>query len=123
MFKILIVEQYIVFRQTLKEIVCRQFPSMLIKEASSIRDALKKVHTFCPDLIFIGTKLSGGNGFELVNKIRNHSTTTIVMIIPFDTPECHKAVLDCGANYRISKSTSTRKEIMNMVESILSDRG
>ena len=123
MFKTLIVEDNIIFRKSLKEIICRQFPSMLIGEATDCKEAIEKVHSFCPDLIFMDIKLPGGDGLQLTKKIKTqHGKIIIIIVTNYDLPEYRQAIHKCGASYFFSKSSSTRDEIVSLVESIVSDK-
>ena len=53
----LIVEDNDVFRQTLKNVLSRWFPSMDLQEARHGKEALEKVTALRPELIFIDIKL------------------------------------------------------------------
>lgn len=58
-FKTLLVEDNAAFRQSLKEILNTQFPSMIIEEAADADEAMQKVVTLLPHLIFMDIKLPG----------------------------------------------------------------
>jgi len=68
MVKILLVEDNASLRQSLKEIIHLQFTSMVIEEAAEGNEALRKVGTFLPDLIFMDIKLPGKSGLYLTKK-------------------------------------------------------
>lgn len=124
MVKTLIVEDNASFRQSLKEILCKRFPFMVVAEAADGKEALQKVDAFLPDLIFMDIKLPGENGLELTKKIRTYYPKIIIIILTsYDLPEYREAAYQYGANYFVSKSSSTREEILALVESILSDLG
>jgi len=46
-------------------------------------EAWQKAELARPDLLFVGTKLSGMSGFELVEKFRNHKTLGTVPAVLF----------------------------------------
>jgi len=124
MFRVLIVEDNTIFRQSLKEMIVRHFPFMLIDEAGDGKEAREKVRTLCPDLIFMDIKLPGESGLELTKAIKTrHKKTIIIMLTNYDLPEYKRAAYRCGASYFIAKGSSTRGEVVGMVESILSDLG
>ena len=124
MFKTLIVEDNAPFRQLLREILCTRFPSTVIWEAADGKEALKRVDTFPPDLMFIDIRLPGENGLELTKKIKTyHPKIIIIILTSYDLPEYREAAYQYGANYFFSKGSSTREEILALVESILSDLG
>jgi two-component system response regulator YesN len=122
--KILIVEDNTNFRRSLKEILHTQFPLMVIEEATDGKEALEKVHAFRPDLIFMDIRLPGETGLELTKKIRaRDSEMIVIMLTSYDFPEYREAARQYGANYFLSKHTSTGSEVLALVESILSDQG
>jgi CheY-like chemotaxis protein len=65
MFRTLIVEDNVIFRRSLGEMIHRRFPFMSIDEAGEATEAREKVAAWCPDLIFMDIKLPGENGLEL----------------------------------------------------------
>ena len=124
MFRTLIVENNAIFRQSFKEILCVRFPYMVVDEAADGKEALKKVDIFHPDLIFMDIELPGENGLELTKKIKRYYSKIIIIILAnYDLPEYRQAAYQYGANYFISKGSSTREEILTLVESILSELG
>jgi len=117
----LIVEDNATFRQSFKGILCTGFPLMVIEEAADAKEALQKVNTFRPDLIFMDIKLPGESGLKLTEKIRaNDSSVIIIILTSYDLPEYRQAAQQYGANYFISKDSSSREEILELVECILS---
>ena len=124
MFKILIVEDSPIFRRSLKEILCTRFPSLVVAEAADGKEALEQVEAAPPDLIFMDIKLPGVSGLELTKKIKTgHPKINIIILTNYDIPEYRQAAYQYGANYFISKSSSSRQEMVALVESIASDLG
>jgi CheY-like chemotaxis protein len=70
MCKILIVEDSETFRKTLRGILYSRFPFFAFDEARDGKEALKKINSFRPDLIFMDIKLPGESGLELTKKIK-----------------------------------------------------
>ncbi len=124
MFETLIVEDNTSFRQLLREALCERFPLMVVSEAADGKEALQKINTFPPDLIFMDIKLPGENGLEITKKIKTYNPKTIVIVLTgYDLPEYREAAHQYGANYFLSKDSSTREDILALVESILSHLG
>jgi DNA-binding NarL/FixJ family response regulator len=124
MFKTLIVEDNASFRASLKEILSERFPSMGVAEAADGREALKKVDTFLPHLVFMDIRLPGENGLELTKKIKSgYSEIVVIILTSYDLPEYRQAAEVCGASHFFSKDSSTREEILAIVESIVSQMG
>ncbi len=122
MFKTLIVEDSAIFRQTLKTTLCMRFPLMKIHEAADGKKALQQTDALLPNLIFMDIKLPDSNGLKLTKTIKeNHSKIIIIILTNYDFPEYQEAAFQSGANYFLSKSSTSGEEIVELVESILSD--
>jgi len=120
MVRILIVEDNVSFRQSLKEILHLKFPSIVIDEAADGNEALKKVDTFLPDLIFMDINLPGENGLLLTQKIKkDHSEIIICIITSYDLPQYKEAALQCGASCFITKDSLVWKEIEALIKAII----
>ena len=97
---------------------------MVVWEAVDAKEALQKVDALSPNLMFIDIRLPGENGLELTKKIKTRYPKIIIIILTsYDLPEYREAAYQYRANYFLSKGSSTREEILSLVESILSDLG
>jgi DNA-binding NarL/FixJ family response regulator len=97
---------------------------MDISEAKDGEDALKKVDALSPDLIFMDIKMPGESGLELTKKIKKqHPEIIIIMLTAYDMPEYREAAYQNKADYFLSKGSTSREDILTLVESILSGRG
>ncbi len=122
MVKILLVEDNTSLRQSLKEIIHLQFTSMVIEEAAEGNEALRKVGTFLPDLIFMDIKLPGKSGLYLTKKIKkDHPEIIIVILTCYDSREYRDAAFECGADRFIAKGALIWQEIEALIRSISSD--
>ena len=116
----LIVEDNPSFRVSLKEILAARFPQMAVNEVGSSEEALERMESLRPDLMFVDIGLPGQNGLELTRQIRKGDTeVTIVILTNYDLPEFREAAYRYGVNYFFSKSASTMEEIVAAVEAIL----
>ena len=119
-FKTLIVEDNLHFRQSLREILQSKFPSMIIDEAENGNDALQNISLDPPHLIFMDVKLQGENGLSLTKKIKkDHPGITIIVITNYNIPEYKEAAHKSGASYFLTKSSSSGREITDLVGSLL----
>jgi two-component system response regulator YesN len=124
MFKTLIVEDSHPFRQLLKENLHDRFRSMAIEEASNGIEAMQKMGSFCPDLIFMDIRLPGESGLDLTKRIKSQSPATkIIILTSYDLPEYRETAQKYGADHFITKGSSTWEEIATLVKSISSDLG
>lgn len=123
MVRTLIIEDSIFFRQLLKETLLSRFPSMEVLEAGNGEEALKKIETLPPDLVFMDIKLPGDSGLELTRKIRaQYPNIPIIILTSYDLPEYREAAREYQADHFLSKGTTTKEDILQMVKSILSSR-
>ncbi len=121
MFKILIVEDSPIFRKLLKEILHSRFPSVELFEAADGWEALQRIEASVPDLIFMDIKLPGESGLDLTKKIKNQYPNIIIIILTaYDVPEYREAAVQAKGNYFLSKGSASKKNILELVESILS---
>lgn len=117
----MIVEDNVSFRQELIGLLSSRFPLMKFEQAGDGKEALRKISNLLPDLIFMDIKLPGVNGLELTSKIKSsYSDIIIIILTSYDLPEYRDAAKQSGANYFISKGSSSAEEILALVESILS---
>jgi len=124
LFRTLIVEDNPLFRQTIADILSTQFPSMVVEEAADGKTALQKIEDAIPDLVFMDIKLPGENGLHLTEHIKKrHPEIVVAVLTSYDWPEYRDAAYKFGANYFIMKGSSTNKEIVELIESILADLG
>jgi len=118
-FRVLIVEDSTLFRQLFKEVLHNRFPSVEVHEAIDGEEALQKVETLRPNLIFMDIRLPGENGLELTKKIKTLYPNMIVIILTgYDLPEYREASSP-DADYFFSKDSLTTKDIFTLLESIL----
>ncbi len=123
-FRTLIVEDNPLFRQTILDILAARFPSMVLEEAADGETALERIDDALPDLIFMDIKLPGENGLHLTEHIKKiHPEVVVVILTSYDWPEYRDAAYKFGANHFIMKGSSTNKEIVELIESILADLG
>lgn len=123
MCRTLIVEDSTFFRQLLKETLHSRFPSMDIAEAENGKEALQKVETLRPDLIFMDIKLPGENGLELTKKIKTrYSGISIIILTSYDLPEYREAARQYQADHFLSKGATTKEDILKLVQSIIAER-
>jgi len=116
-FRILIVDDNGLFRQTLKQSLQMSFPTVAIDEVADGGGVLRKVDTFLPDLIFLDIKLPGENGLELTKKIKAaHPNITIFIFTSYDIPEYREAAFQHGADRFIAKSSLNQKELTEFVK-------
>lgn len=118
MNRILIIENNTTFRNTLKNFLQSQFPTVAFEEVQNGEEALQKVTYFCPDIIFMDMKLLT-EAVVIGRKMKNmFPKVTIVFFSDYDSKEYRDAAKESGANHILQKGASTAKEIEGLVDSI-----
>ena len=122
MVRAVLIESNPSLRQTLKEIFDCRFSSIDFILASNGANAIEKIETFPPDLIFINMKLPGEDSLDVTREIKNrYPSAIIIMISSHDFPEYREAAYRHGADYFISKN-SPIGDYFSLIESILTER-
>ncbi len=123
MNNILIVEDNTAFRHTIKNMLASSFPYLTVDEAGEGEEGLQKVSKHCPEIIFIDIMLPGENGIVLTRKIKHIYPDTIIIILTnLDFPEYREAAHESGADYFLSKNSSSLADIKELVSSIKKDK-
>jgi DNA-binding NarL/FixJ family response regulator len=116
-FKVMLVEDDDGFRRSLAEVLTSRFPSVVIWEAGDGGEALDKVASFSPQIIFMDIKLPVQSGLTLTKRIKAlHPEVHVIMLTSYDFPEYREAARACGAYAFLSKGSSTAREIQDIVE-------
>ena len=124
MFKTMLVEDNLIFRESFRDRLQLQFPSMEIAESGNGVEALEKIASFFPNLIFMDIRLPGENGLELTRKIKtDHSDIIVIIFTSYDLLEYREAATQNKANYFFTKSSITSDEIFALVKKVLLEKG
>jgi DNA-binding NarL/FixJ family response regulator len=117
-FRILIVDDNDFFRQTLKKTLQVSFPAIAVDEAVDGNEALQKVDTLLPDLIFMDIQLHRENGLKLTRKIKTtHPNIVVLILTTYDVPEYRKAAFEYGADRFLCKSDLNPLGLEELVKS------
>jgi CheY-like chemotaxis protein len=121
-FKVLIVDDSTTFRELLKWTLNDRFSSIEIYEAADGEEALQKIESLHPNLIFMDLGLPGENGLELTKQVKGRYPNIIIIILTgYRLPEYRKSS-SRNADYVFLKDSSMIENILTLVESILPTR-
>lgn len=124
MFRTMLVEDNLSFRQILKDNLQDLFPSMRIIEAGDWAEAFQRIDFHPPDLIFMDVRLPGENGLELTRKIKaDHPGIIVIILTSYESPEYREAAKRNKADYFFSKDAITNNDIFTLVKSIVLKKG
>lgn len=110
MLKILIVDNNVLFREGLSNLLQRESGIEVVGEASTIRETLQKVQEVNPDLALLEMGLPDMeelNGISLLHARYPH--LQIVMLSNHDTEDALLTALRCGARGYLAKNSSLSK--------------
>jgi len=117
MVKILIVEDHRSFRETLKECLNSELSWMILEEAANGREAMEKVGSFRPDLIFMDICLPEASGLELTREITgNYPDTKVIIMTGYGSTGYQELAAQYGAKGFFSKAEVTEKDILALVK-------
>lgn len=120
MFKILIIDPNIPFKQSLKKLLVKHFPDIGVEVAGDGNTGLKKIETFHPHLILLEIHLGENSGLTLARKIKSeHPDVIIALLTSYDIPEYHAAAKDSGIEHLVPKDQWTGEDIVALVQSII----
>ncbi|MGE5841563.1 MAG: response regulator transcription factor [Deltaproteobacteria bacterium] len=118
-FKVMLIEDDDGFRRSVAETLTTRFPSVLLYEAADSSEAMEKVNSFLPQLVFMDIRLPGQNGLELTRQIKAlHPEIHVVMLTNYDFPEYREAAHECGAHCFLSKGSLTTHQIHDVVKEL-----
>jgi CheY-like chemotaxis protein len=118
-FKVMLVEDDDGFRSSLAGLLTSRFPGILLDEAANGSEAMEKVESFLPHLIFMDIKLPDQNGLVITRRVKAfHPEIHIIMLTSYDFPEYREAARASGANGFLSKGSFTAEEIQDLVEGL-----
>ena len=118
-FKIMLVEDDDGFRRSLAGLITARFPFIGILEAANGIEAMEKVESSLPQLIFMDIKLPDQNGMEITRRVKAlHPDILVIMLTSYDFPEYREAAQKSGAHGFLSKASSTAEEIEGLVGEI-----
>ena len=107
------------FRRSLASLLASRFPGILLDEAANGSEAMEKVESFFPHLIFMDIKLPDQNGLVITRNIKAfHPEIHVIMLTSYDFLEYREAAHASGAYGFLSKGSSTAEEIQDLVEGL-----
>jgi DNA-binding NarL/FixJ family response regulator len=119
--RILIVEDNIILRKRIKEILLSNFSFLCVAEASDESETFTEIKKRRPDLFVIDICLAGDNGLKLTKKIKmRYPSIPVVINTNNDFPEYRSKAAQVGADYFLSKKSNTINDLVSLTESIFS---
>ena len=110
MVKVLIVDDSILVQQRLVDMLAEIDGIEVVGKAKGESEALSKALELVPDVVILDIRLHEGNGINVLQKIKNDSANTVVIIITsYPYPQYRERCVAAGADFFFSKSTEFDK--------------
>ena len=110
--KILIVDDSYLLRERLTAMISELPEIEIIGQAESAVNAINSIRILKPDVTILDIRMPGGNGFEVLENIKNDKWHPLMIVLTnYPYPQYKKKCLDSGADYFFDKSTEFPKVI------------
>ncbi len=118
MFRTMLVEDNVIFRESFRDNLWLRLPSMEIVEAGNGEEALEKIGSRPPDVIFMDIRLPGQNGLDLTAKIKRlYPDIIIIILTSYNIPEYREAAARFKADHFFAKDAVAIEEIVSLLKS------
>jgi len=115
--RIVIADDHSVLRSGLKMLLESQSDMEVVGEAYDTSSALRVVQKCVPDVMTVDLSMPGGNGFELLRKLKELSPSTrFVVLTMHDDPAYFRASVAAGADGFVLKKAAD-SELMTAIRS------
>lgn len=115
MLRTLIIDDNLLFLDTLSELLGRFEGVCVVGVASNGQEGLRAAAELVPDLVFVDMKMPVVGGFEVTARLRWQQPLTRVVIVSLhDDPEYRARALEIGAERFVSKN-DLFKELPNII--------
>jgi DNA-binding NarL/FixJ family response regulator len=119
MWSILIVDDHVVVRRGLAQILREELQSITFSEAATAAEALLLAQNRIWDLIILGTSLPGKNGLELLPEIRRTCVDTQILMLGVHSDHRYASQsMRLGASGYVSKD-DPRTKLVEAIQSVL----
>ena len=119
--RVLIVDDELAIREWIREEIAEAHPDYEVKEAKDGFSAGELIGTWRPDAVILDLRMPGMDGMEVCHRIKareDTSSTAVIAITAYYSPEAEKEVLACGAKACLEKPVRT-KELLAELEAAL----
>jgi len=118
--KAVLVEDHLMFREWLAQMVARDSACEVCGQTDNIRDALQIILRTRPDIVIVDLTLQGSSGLELIKDMRAQGLTIPVLVLSMHAESVYaERSLRAGARGYVSKSEASTT-VSQAIKQILS---
>lgn len=121
-FRVLVVEDFVAFRQFICSILVKRKELQVIGEVSDGLDAVQKVQELQPDLILLDIGLPTLNGIEVARRVRTLAPECRIIFVSMESSaEVVQEALSVGAwGYVVKRKAQS--DLLTAVDAVISKR-
>ena len=107
MIKVMIVDDHLIVREGLKQIITEASDITVVDEASNGTEAIEKVRQVACDVLLLDISMPGRSGLEILKDLNNEAPTLSVLILTMHPEEQYAVrVLKAGASGYLTKESA-----------------
>ncbi len=120
--RVMIVDDHEIVRRGIAEIVDRADGLVVVAEAGSVAEALRRAELVRPEVVLVDLQLPDGTGIDIINKLRTTvPTASPIVLTSFDDDDALSEALHAGAKAYLLK-TVRGAEIAEVVRAVAAGR-
>ena len=122
MRSVLIVEDSLMFRKKFLQLLSSRFSTVVFQDVGSRKEALEKIGSSPPALVFMDISLAQEDGLELTSRIKDLYPNIYVSVLTGHSgPEYRQAAYQNGADSFMVKGATKLEAIFALLQSVLFD--
>lgn len=119
MYKFLIVEDHVIFRQGVKKIITDEFEPVYFCEAGNSAEALTKFNKEVWDLVILDINMPGRSGLDLIHDLKSiNANTPILVLSMYEEDQMALRALKAGASGYLTK-TRAAEDMITAIKKII----
>ena len=117
--RILIVDDHVIIRQGLKQILADQFPRAVFGEANNGQEALEQIYKQPWNIVLLDITMPGKSGLDILKQVIDAQSNMAVLVLSMHPGGSYAVrVLKTGAAGYITKNTAS-EEVVNAVKKVI----
>jgi DNA-binding NarL/FixJ family response regulator len=120
--RVLIADDSPVVRERLRTMLSEIDGIQIAGEAQDVIEAEDRVERLKPDVLILDIRLPGGNGIEVLKRIKEKkSACAVIMLTNYPYPQYRQASMAAGADFFFDKSTEFER-VTDVLRELMRER-
>jgi two-component system, NarL family, invasion response regulator UvrY len=113
MYRFLLVEDHIIFRQGVKKVIIDALGEVFFGEAGNSGEAITKLHKDKWDLVILDINMPGRSGLDLIHEIKSFDSTIPILVLSmYEEDQMALRALKAGAKGYLTKTRASEDMII-----------